>query len=393
MLKSACIFFCAALFLAGCYLPSAKRIPRQPLPPNWDISQEQPQPVTPAHPPTPIVPLTPPPAPPPAVVQTNAVTNTVPSFAEETWIGLDHWAKALGFDPSERLTLQPLEMTVTNGFQWQNFKLKAWISLIPLPTFLLHTTNGVLLIQSETQEAYWDNVEIHLGFGPELVQGEPLIHTLDLSKTVEPLLNLPPLAITNRTIVIDPDDSAEVRSLPENLRGKGFALDWARRLAPLLETNGWTVYLTHTNLANLPVSARAAFADAHRADLFLHLHFDTDDADELKAGLSTWCLTPANMPSGEPANLFEETWLSFTNNLFDVQNWQYGFRLQRALAQVPDTTDNGLRRSRSFNILFNRSGPAVSVCGGYLSNAHDSALIITPFFRQELAEAVASALR
>jgi N-acetylmuramoyl-L-alanine amidase len=392
MLKSACVFFAAALLLAGCYLPSAKRTPHQPPPPNWDISQDQPHPASTARLPVAVVPLAPPPAPPPPVLQTNLATNSVPSFTEETWIGLDHWAKAWGFDPTERVSLQPLEMTVTNGFQWQSFKLKAWTSLIPLPTFLLHTTNGVLLIQSETQEAYWDDVEIHLGFGPELVQGEPLIHTLDVSKTIEPLLHLPALPATNRTIVIDPDDSMAVRGLPENLRGKGFALDWARRVASLLETNGWTVFLTHTNNANDSLAARAAFADAHRANLFLNLRFDLDDADELKSGLSTCCVTPASMP-GEPANLFEETWLAFPNNACDVENWQYGFRLQRALIRVPNTASDGLRRSRSIRILRERSYPAVSVCGGYLSNAHDSALIITPFFRQELAEAVASALQ
>lgn len=379
--------------MAGCYLPSTKRQPHQPLPPNWDISQDQPHPTAPAHPPPPITPLPAPPAPPAALIQTNVVTNSVPSFADETWVGLDHWAKARGFEPADRLTLEPVEMTVTNGFQWQNFKLKAWVSLIPLPTFLLHTTNGVLLVQSETREAYWDDVEIHLGFGPELVQGEPLVHTLDLSKTIAPLIDLPALPATNRTIVIDPDDSADVHNLPENLRGKGFALDWARRLAPLLETNGWTVFLTRTNLANLTPTARAAFAGAHRANLFLHLRFDTDAEDAFKTGLSTWCLTPANLPSGEPANLSEENWLSFPNNQYDTENWQYGFRLQRALIRVPDVADDGLRRSRSLSILCDRTCPAVSVCGGFLSNEHDSTLISAPFFRQELAQAVATALR
>lgn len=384
------IFFSALVLLAGCSGVPPHRLPNQPPPPNWDVSQDEAAHSNAvSHPLLPLVPL-----PTSPVLQTNPPAHPTPDFSEETWIGLDHWAKACGFEPADRLSLDPLEMTITNGYEWHNFKLKAWVSLIPLPTFVLHTTNGVLMIQAETQEAHWDGVEIHLGFDPELVQGEPLIHRLDLTKTIEPLLRgLPPIPDTNRTIVIDPDASPADRSLPENLRGKDFALDWAQRLASLLATNGWSVRLTRTNDSKGSLAGRAAFADTHPADLFLNLCFRMDATDKNQGGLGTYCLTPTRMSSTLPPDLFEETWQTFPNNAFDVENWQFAFRIERALTGVPDMMDLGLCRSRSIRMLHARTCPAVSVCGGYLSNPHDSRLIASPSYRQELAEAVASALR
>ena len=60
---------------------------------------------------------------------------------------------------------------------------------------------------------------------------------------------------------------------------KEFTLDWAKRLAPLLETNGWKVFLTRTSDVTVSNSDRVVFAEAHHADLFISLHFNsTSDA-------------------------------------------------------------------------------------------------------------------
>ncbi|HTL74021.1 MAG TPA: N-acetylmuramoyl-L-alanine amidase, partial [bacterium] len=64
----------------------------------------------------------------------------------------------------------------------------------------------------------------------------------------------------------------------------------------------------------------------------------------------------------------------------------------RALAGLPNATDHGLRRSRSLEILRDRNYPAVCVSGGSLADPRDAALIASPLFRQQLAEAIARAL-
>jgi N-acetylmuramoyl-L-alanine amidase len=386
MLKTAVIFLSVLMGLAGCALLTPYRDPNQPLPPNWDISQVS----SPVKPPA----LPPPPLPPPKPVELPVPQEALETnHFEETWIKLNRWASACGFPSAEKLSLPPLEMSITNGFQWKDFNLKARTSLIPLTTFSLQTTNGTLVIQPETRTAHWDEVEIHLGFAPELVQGEPLMHTLDLSKTIEPLLQITPeLPDTNRIIVIDPDDDVETDGVPADLLGKNFALDWAQRLAALLTTNGWTVFITHTNGTNASIADRAAFAEMHRADLFLNLCFGSLETDANQSGIETYCLAPASMPSNVPRTFFEETWHTFPNNAYDLQNWQYAFRLHRALIQIPGAKDRGLRRSRFIKILRGRTYPAVRVSGGHLANAHAAALIANPIFRQKLAAAIASAL-
>ena len=78
---------------------------------------------------------------------------------------------------------------------------------------------------------------------------------------------------------------------------KEFTLDWARRLGALLATNGWRVFLTRTSDVDLSLSNRVAFAEAHKAGVFLSLHFNSAAPNDQQAGLETYCLTPTGMPS------------------------------------------------------------------------------------------------
>ena len=65
--------------------------------------------------------------------------------------------------------------------------------------------NGVMVLAIGSREATWNGIEIHLGFAPEIIDGEIFLHGLDLQKNLEPLLCDPPLTFgTNRVIVIDP---------------------------------------------------------------------------------------------------------------------------------------------------------------------------------------------
>jgi N-acetylmuramoyl-L-alanine amidase len=113
---------------------------------------------------------------------------------------------------------------------------------------------------------------------------------------------------------------------------KEFTLDWAKRLAPLLETNGWTVFLTRTNDTDVSLSNRVAFAESHHADLFVSLHFNSAAPDKSQSGLETYCLTPAGMPSTLTRG-YADIWSeNLPNNHFDAQNLQLAVRLHGTLA-------------------------------------------------------------
>lgn len=266
-----------------------------------------------------------------------------------------------------------------------------------LPAFELRTANGVMLFHTGSLSARWDGVEIRLGFAPQWMNGRPFLHALDVVKTVEPLVSSPArLELAGRTVVIDAGHGG-VDSGTQSVLGHGdekdFALDWARRLAPLLAAQGWRVLLTRTNDIDMSLAERVAFAERHNADLFVSLHFNSVAPSREQSGLETYCLTPAGMPSTVTRGYVDDVGAVFPNNAFDEENLQYAVRLHRALLAVNGNRDRGVRRARFLGVLRWQNRPAVLIEGGYLSNPAEARLIADPLFRQRLAEAVAAGLQ
>ncbi len=281
----------------------------------------------------------------------------------ETWIPLERWCKVNRLPAPSRL------------------------AVVPLPTYALNTTSGVLTLSACSRSAHWDGLELRLGFAPQSIDGQPFVHALDLKKTIQPLLAeeqfMPPdttLQSRRQTgpgpiLVIDPGHGGEdagAKSVLANRYEKEFTLDWARRVKSLLETNGC--------------------AEERKASLFLSLHFNSAPADTSEAGLETYCLTPAGMLSSVSRGFGDDPGLVFPNNAFDAQNLQFAFRIHRALLQVNGHRDRGVRRARFLGVLRGQKRPAILVEGGYLSNPREARLISEPGYRQKLAEAVARAL-
>ena len=112
-----------------------------------------------------------------------------------------------------------------------------------------------------------------------------------------------------------------------------------------------------------------------------------------QAGLETYCLTPTGMPSSLTRGYSDDPDQVFPNNEFDTENLQYAVRLHRALLKAGATPDRGVRRARFPAILRGQRRPAILIEGGYLSNSSEARRIADPAYRQQLAEAVASALQ
>lgn len=300
--------------------------------------------------------------------------RTIPSPAAPvtTWTSLNRWA-------AENKIGQP-----------------HLISRTPVATYAIGTANGTMVLDIGSRDATWNGTEIQLGFAPEFIDDQVFIHGLDLQKNLEPLLLGSPPAFGNRVIVIDPGHggvNVGTHSVLDGRFEKEFTLDWAKRLAPLLATNGWQVFLTRTSDVDVALSNRVAFAEAHQADLFISLHFNSGAPDEKPAGLETYCLTPAGMPSSLTRG-WPDTWSQwFPNNAYDAQNLQLAFRLQQAILRATGLEDRGVNRARFIGVLHKQHRPAVLIEAGYLSNPHEAKLIESPAFRQKLAQAVADALR
>lgn len=350
------------LLLAGCVSP-----PRQSstLAPKW----EEPNTAVAAGPIFPI-------GGPVDGVQTAPTKPSWPTNAplyQATWIPLQRWSRANALGAAVHL------------------------AAAPAPTYALQSTNGNFVLCAGSCVAHWGGLELRLGFAPQIIDGQPYVHWLDLTKTIEPLVHGEPMLAlgANSVIVIDPGhggDNSGTKSVLGNHYEKEFTLDWALRLQSLLAASNCTAFLTRSNDTDMALSNRVAFAIEHKADVFLSLHFNSAAPNEVEAGLETYCLTPAGMPSSLTRGFPDELQQSFPNNAFDVQNLLLALRLHAALLQVNGHHDRGVRRARFLGVLRGQQRPAVLVEGGYLSNTREARLIGDPAYRQKLAEALARAL-
>ena len=324
----------------------------------------------------PVVPIAPaaaaqPSAPAPNTAQPAASSAT--NHSAETWIPLSRWCRVNGL-------AAPCPLTAA-----------------PAPGYALSTTNGVFVLRTGSQVAHWDGLEVRMAFAPQMMDGQPYLHALDLKKTIQPLVWGTPMNFlrTNLTIVIDPGHGggdSGTSSVLGYRSEKEFTLDWARRVGSLLATNGWRVFLTRTSDRDVSISNRIAFAEAHKPDLFLSLHFNSSAPNDQQTGLETYCLTPTGMPSTVTRGFGDDPALVFPNNTFDAQNLQFALRVHRALLQVNGRHDRGVRRARFLGVLRGQNCPAILVEGGYLSNPQEARRISDPAYRQRLAEALAQSL-
>jgi len=316
-----------------------------------------------------------------APVESNSPTPMKPAFSSnkpspqppDTWIPLGRWSRA------------------------SNAGALAQLSPAPTPTYALQSTNGTFVLHAGSQLAQWEGLEVRLGFVPQLIDGQPYVHSLDLYKTIQPLLQGDPAPAPRSApvVVIDPGHGGEnsgTRSVLGNRFEKEFTLDWAGRLQSVLIANNCRVFLTRSNDTDLALSNRVAFATQHKADVFISLHFNSAAPNETEAGLETYCLTPAGMPSNLTRGFPDELHQTFANNAFDSQNLFLAVQIHRALLQVNGHRDRGIRHARFPGVLRGQQCAAILVEGGYLSNLQEAHLIADPGYRQKLAEAVACAL-
>jgi N-acetylmuramoyl-L-alanine amidase len=336
--------------------------------PDWQTETAVTAPAL-APPPPPEPEPIPEPLPPPPPLPQPTLTNEV----VESWVPLQSWCKANGL-------AAPCQVAVA-----------------PTPAYALSTTNGVFVLRMGMQMAHWDGLEFRLGFAPQMAEGQPFVHALDLKKTLQPLIGGAPIIFlrTNPTIVIDPGHGGEdagTKSVLGNRYEREYTLDWARRLGALLATNGWQVFLTRSNDVHLSLSNRVAFAEEHKAGLFLSLHFNSAAPNAREAGLETYCLTPAGMFSSVTRGYDDDPGLVFPNNAFDAENVQLAAWVHRALLQVNGRIDRGVRRARYLSVLRAQNRPAILIEGGYLSNPLEARRIADPAYRQRMAEAVAKVL-
>lgn len=272
------------------------------------------------------------------------------------------------------------------------------LSDMPVASWSIASKFGTMVLELGSREATWNGVQITLGFAPQLIDGEICLYAIDLQKNLEPLLCEPPLAFTpHETIVIDPGHGGSnvgTHSVLDGRFEKEFTLDVARRLKPLLEAEGWKVYLTRESDVFVTNSDRFVYANKLQADLFISLHFNSAAPDTTQTGLETYCLPPVGTPSSISRGNYSDPWTQgFPNNAFDAQNLRLAVHIHTALLRAAHMPDRGVRRARFLTVLQGQLRPSILIEAGYLSNPDEASLIESEKYRQKLAETLAAALK
>lgn len=262
--------------------------------------------------------------------------------------------------------------------------------------FTVRTDRAAVALQIGNPWAWCNGSGCWLGFAPRLINGVPHVHLLDVLKTLRPLLDgSSPPALAQRSIIIDPGHGGRDSGARNSFNGvweKELTLDWALRLGRLLAARSWRVYLTRTNDVTLTPAERVALAESSQAALFVSLHFNAVAGNPALAGIETYCLTPAGLPSTLVRDEPDDPTQVYPNNAFDEPNLQVAFNLHRGMVERAGAPDRGVRRARFLGVLRWQNRPAVLIEGGYLSNPTEARRIASAEYREALAQALATAL-
>ncbi len=219
-------------------------------------------------------------------------------------------------------------------------------------------------------------------------------------------------------VVIDPGHGGiEAGAIgPTGVREKDITLDLARRLRQALKKDrSISVVLTRDEDRLIGLDERTAIANHNRADLFISIHLNaspranargaetyylsteaTDDEARTLAALENRAYrveekTVGSNDSKDVRSLELVLW-DLAQNQYLAESSLLGERVQRQLNALTGTRDRGVRQA-PFRVLMGATMPAVLVEAGFISNPSDEDRIKSLGYRNQVANALANAVR
>ena len=212
-----------------------------------------------------------------------------------------------------------------------------------------------------------------------------------------------------RTVVIDPGHGGEELGT-QGAKGtleKEITLSVARRLRTLIESRlGLKVFLTREDDRTVAHDDRSAFANNHKADVFLSIHANSAVRPTVK-GAEVYYLTveraeaEARKKADENATTLPA--LGGGNRAIDLILWETAqARYLEQSATLAGFIEQSLRarvemspravQQAPFRVLVGANMPAALVEIGYLSNADQEAQLTTASFQDQVAQSLLDAL-
>ena len=212
-----------------------------------------------------------------------------------------------------------------------------------------------------------------------------------------------------RTVVIDPGHGGEENGT-QGAKGtleKDITLSVARRLRTLIESRlGLKVFLTREDDRTMSLDDRSAFANNHRADVFISIHANSAVRPALK-GAEVYYLTveradeEARKKADENATTLPA--LGGGSRAIDLILWETAqARYLEQSAALAGYIEQSLRpriemspravQQAPFRVLVGANMPAALVEIGYLSNAEQETLMASGAYQEQVALSLLDAL-
>ncbi|MFN2444069.1 MAG: N-acetylmuramoyl-L-alanine amidase [Vicinamibacterales bacterium] len=243
--------------------------------------------------------------------------------------------------------------------------------------------------------------------GAESVAVVPPVAVAPSPELPAPLAPPPPVGV--RTVVLDPGHGGEEVGAQGTRGGveKDVTLSIARRLRTLIESRlGLRVFLTRDDDRGMTLDERTAFANSHKADVFLSLHANAALRPAMK-GAEVYYLSAERGESEGPRVMDLDTsslpvlgggTRSIDLILWDVAQTRYleqssglaGF-VEQALRIKVEMSPRAVQQA-PFRVLVGANMPAVLIEMGYLSNPDQEAALVSAEYQTRMVEALLDGL-
>jgi N-acetylmuramoyl-L-alanine amidase len=215
--------------------------------------------------------------------------------------------------------------------------------------------------------------------------------------------------VSIRRILLDPGHGGEDLGTTEGgLSEKDLTLDIASKLRPLLEKDGFEIFMTRESDRAIDLRERGHIADQVGADLFVSIHINWLATRQVR-GIETYFLGPTDDPDliafarrenrnsgyrmAEMKPILEQLYTNYRQE----QSHSLANRVQRALFTSlrrvnPELVNRGVK-SAPFLVLISTEVPAILAEVSCLSNLEEVELLSRPLYREHIAEALARGIR
>ncbi len=217
------------------------------------------------------------------------------------------------------------------------------------------------------------------------------ISSIDAETIITPLLQ-PEKYFKNKIgniVMLDPGhggkDSGGIGY--HNTYEKTVVLDIARRVQRKLKASNVTVYTTRNSDIFLELYQRPKAATRKNADLFVSIHANKAGRSSAN-GIETFVMPAAGFASTTSSKADKKIYPGNRNN---TANTILAGLIHTELLDETGATDRGVKRAR-FKVLKDATCPATLIEVGFLTNLPEATNLITPSYRDKIADGIANGI-